>query len=87
MRYINLRLTYLLTSSLQLCSHGIAMQANAVRRCVEQSTAKSVVFLFMWRHDLQTESTVVHAVELSSVELSCVAINTPLAFHCTDSIG
>jgi len=47
MRYINLRLTYLLTSSLQLCSHGIAMQANAVRRCVEQSTAKSVVFLFM----------------------------------------
>ena len=37
----------------------------------------------LWRHDLQTESTVVHAVELSSVELSwvelsCVAINGPL---------
>jgi len=26
----------------------------------------------LWRHDLQTESTVVHAVELSSVELSWV---------------
>ena len=32
----------------------------------------------LWRHDLQTESTVVHAVELSSVELSCVAMNGPL---------
>ena len=31
----------------------------------------------LWRHDLQTESTVVHAVELNSVEFSCVAINTP----------
>jgi len=35
----------------------------------------------LWRHDLQTESTVVHAVELSSVELSCVAINGPLELH------
>jgi len=35
----------------------------------------------LWRHDLQTESTVVHAVELcefSWVELSRVAINGPL---------
>jgi len=37
----------------------------------------------LWCHDLQTESTAVHAVELSSVEfswveLSCVAINGPL---------
>jgi len=40
--------------------------------------AKSVVFLFMtsWP-TIKTESTVVHAVELSSVELSCVAINGP----------
>ena len=37
---------------------------------VEQRTAKSVVFC-LWRHDLQTESTVVHAVELSWVELCC----------------
>ena len=40
---------------------------------VEQRTAKSVVFN-LWRHDLQTESTVVHAVELSSVELSWVEL-------------
>jgi len=38
----------------------------------------------LWRHDLQTESTVVHAVKLSSVELSCVAnrYNTPLTRSC-----
>jgi len=32
----------------------------------------------LWRHDLQTESTVVHAVNLSSVKFCCVAINIPL---------
>jgi len=38
---------------------------------------------------LQTESTVVHAVELSSVELSCDAINGPLSSrqpHCSDVV-
>ena len=33
---------------------------------VEQRTAKSVVFC-SFRHDLQTESTVVHAVNVSTI--------------------
>ena len=41
---------------------------------VEQRIAKSVVFLFMTVYDLQTESTVVHAIEFSSVQFSWVEL-------------
>ena len=40
---------------------------------VEQRTASQSCFC-LWRHDLQTESTVVHAVELSSVEFNWVEL-------------
>ena len=48
--------------------HSDTTQLNSTDP-VEQRTSQSCFCL--WRHDLQTESTVVHAVELISVELSC----------------
>ena len=56
----------------------IATQLNWTQLTQLNSVQPSQSCFCLWRHDLQTESTVVHAVELSSVELSCVAINGPL---------
>jgi len=54
----------------------IATQLNSTRLNltdpVEQRIQPSQSCFCLWRHNLQTELTVVHAVELSSVELSWV---------------
>jgi len=55
----------------------IATELNWTQLTQLNSVQPSQSYFWLWRHDLQTESTVVHAVEFSSVELSCVAINTP----------
>jgi len=56
----------------------IATQLNSTQLTKLNSVQPNHSCFCLWRQDLQTESTVVHAVELSSVELSCVAINGPL---------
>ena len=54
-------------------------QLNSTQRTQLNSVQPSQSCFCLWRHDLQTESTVVHAVELSSVELSwVVSLQTPL---------
>jgi len=60
----------------------IATQLNSTQLTQLNSVQPSQSSFCLWRHDLQTESTVIHAFELSSVEfrwveLSCVAINGP----------
>ena len=47
----------------------IATQLNWTQLTQLNSVQPSQSCFCLWRHDLQTESTVVHAVELSSVEL------------------
>jgi len=61
-------------------------QLNSTQLTQLNSVQPSQSCFCLWRHDLQTKSTVVQAVELSSVELSCVAINTPLGLQVVNSL-
>jgi len=52
----------------------IATQLNWTQLTYSNSVQPSQSCFCLWRHDLQTESTVVHAVELSSVEFGWVEL-------------
>ena len=66
-------ITYLsLTFAVLRGVYSDTSQLNWTKLTQLNSVQPSQLCFCLWRHDLQTESTVVHAVELSSVEFSWV---------------